>query len=131
MNKPQIALIIIAAAALCAGIGCGNGGSTADGGTGNERVASASAVSDILNSNCMPCHAGSEPKEELSLDTIEGLLRGSEDGPVVIAGDAAGSKIMKALRGEGMPRMPYLRDPLAESDIKLIEEWIDAGAATS
>ena len=131
MNKSQIALIIVAAAALCAGIGCGNGESSSDGGTDGASVASASAVMDILNSNCMPCHAGAEAKEELALDTIGGLMAGGEHGPVVVAGDAAGSTIIKALRGDGVEQMPFMKDALAESDIKLIEEWINAGAATS
>ena len=131
MNRSQIALVIVAAAALCAGIGCGNGETGADGGMDGETVVSASAVLDVLISNCMPCHAGSEPSEELSLDTIAGLLRGGEHGPVVAAGDAADSLIIQALRGDGAIQMPYMKDPLAESDIKLIEDWINAGAATS
>ena len=132
MNKSQFAIITIAAAALCAGIGCGSGESSADGGTDGTTVATASAVMDILNSNCMPCHGGSEPQEALSLDSIDGLLRGSEHGAMVTPGDAAGSQIINNLRGQDdAVRMPYLRDPLPESDIKLIEDWIDAGASTS
>ena len=125
MNRTQIALIIVAAAALCAGIGCGNGE------TDTETVASASAVMDILNANCMPCHAGADAQEELWLDTIEGLMAGSEHGAMVVPGDAAGSGIIRALRGVSEVSMPFMRDPLAESDIRLIEEWINAGAATA
>jgi len=79
----------------------------------------------------MPCHAGADAKEELALDTIEGLMAGSEHGAMVVPGDAATSQLIKNLRGDGAVRMPYLRDPLAEADIKLIEDWINAGAATS
>ena len=131
MKRADIALIVVGAGALCAGIGCGSGDSSSDGGKDGATVASASEVIDILNSNCMPCHAGAEAKEELSLDTIEGLLRGSEHGAMVVPGDAAASQLIKNLRGDGAVPMPYGRDPLAESDIQLIEDWINAGATTS
>ena len=132
MKRTDIALLVVAAAVLGAGVGCGDGGSAADGGADGGTVASASAVTDILNNNCMPCHVGEAAREELQLDTIEGLMAGSEHGAMVVPGDAAGSQLIKNLRGvDGAERMPYLRDPLAEADIKLIEDWINAGAATS
>ena len=131
MKWTETALIAVAASVLIAGVGCGDGGSAADGGADGETVASASAVMDIMSANCMPCHAGADAKEELSLETIEGLMAGSEHGAMVVPGDAAASHIIKALRGDGAVRMPYLRDPLTEADIKLIEDWINAGAATS
>lgn len=133
MKRFDVALIVVAAAALGAGLGCASEEPAAvEGGGGAGQVASASAVNDVLNTNCMPCHAGAAAKEELHLDTIEGLMAGSEHGAMVVPGDAAGSQVIKNLRGEdGIERMPYLRDPLSESDIKLIEDWINSGAATS
>jgi len=131
MKRTEYALIAVAASVLLAGVGCGDGGSAADGGADGETVATAAAVVEIMNANCMPCHAGADAQEELALDSIEGLMAGSEHGAMVVPGDAATSQLIKNLRGDGAVRMPYLKDPLAEADIKLIEDWINAGAATS
>ena len=133
MKRTEIALSFVAVAALVAGIGCASDEPGAEQpAAGVETVATASDVMVILNNNCMPCHMGAAAKEELHLDTIEGLMAGSEHGAMVVPGDAAGSQLIKNLRGvDGAERMPYARDPLAEADIKLIEDWINAGASTS
>ncbi|MCH8978918.1 MAG: hypothetical protein IH945_06710 [Armatimonadetes bacterium] len=122
----------VAAAVLGAGVGCGNDDADANRKVKDTRVGSATVVEIILTNNCMPCHVGVDAKEGLHLDTIAGLLAGSEDGPMVVPGDAAASHIIKNLRGlDGEEPMPYGLDPLSERDIQLIEEWINAGAATS
>ena len=98
---------------------------------GATTAVTASQVSVVLLSNCMPCHSSEIATAELVLDTIEGLMAGSEHGPMVVPGDAAASHLIKSLRGDGVEQMPYNQDPLSEEDIRLIEDWIDAGAATS
>ncbi len=104
---------------------------TTTGGSGDPEPApmvTAAQVVDVLNKNCMPCHGGAEPTEKLSLESADGVLKGGEHGPVVVAGDAAASKMVKAMRGqEGAPKMPPKGD-VPEADIKLIEDWINAGA---
>ena len=88
-------------------------------------------VEEVINTRCMPCHGGSTPKEELNLTSVAGLLKGSEHGPVVTPGDAANSKVVHALRGTGgMKKMPPAKAPQpTEEQIKIIEDWINAGAA--
>lgn len=91
-------------------------------------MVTASQVVAVMNQRCMPCHGGAEPTEKLNLETAEGILKGGEHGPVVVAGDAANSKMVKAMRGaEGAPKMPPKAD-VPEEEIKLIEDWINAGA---
>jgi hypothetical protein len=47
----------------------------------------------------------------------------------VVAGDADGSLIIKALQGTAcFDQMPLDRDPLPEEEIATIREWIEAGA---
>jgi hypothetical protein len=133
-------LALAGACALVLAVGCsgsdeGEGattttttsGTTGDG-NGVAMVTSAD-VMEVLNAKCASCHTGAEAPEELHLDSLEGLMKGSEHGPVVVAGDAAGSLIVKAMRGtDGVKKMPPQGDPVPEEDIKKIEEWINSGA---
>jgi mono/diheme cytochrome c family protein len=64
----------------------------------------------------------------LRLDSLEGVLAGSQRGPVVKAGDPAGSELLLRLRGERQPRMPMTGPPfLSEPEIALFERWVAAG----
>ncbi len=137
-------------AVLAFAIGCGSGDAEPDGSTtsptgkstagmtGNEDIGSGSTptapqVAALLTKRCMPCHGGAEPQEKLNLESIEGLIKGSENGPVVVAGDAAGSKVVQAMHGtSGVDKMPpATAAQLTADEIKLVEDWINAGAKTS
>lgn len=102
---------------------------TTGGGEPQTPMVTAAQVVEITNKRCMPCHGGAEPQEGLNLETLAGLMKGGEHGPVVVAGDAAGSKIVIAMRGgDGVKKMPPQGDPVPEDEIKMIEDWINAGA---
>jgi uncharacterized membrane protein len=122
-------------------LGCSGSDTAKEGGTttttttgGGGDVApmvTAAQVMDVISQHCMPCHGGAEPPEELNMETIAGVLKGSEHGAIVVAGDAANSKIIQAMRGTGgMKKMPPKGDAVSEEHIKLIEDWINAGAKT-
>lgn len=128
MIRRDVVLATVCTGLLALAIGCSNG--SEDNGGGGTGTVSASQVVDVFNANCMPCHSGADAKEELELDTIAGLMAGSEHGEMVVPGDAAASHLIKSLRGDGVEPMPYKQDPLSEADIKLIEEWINAGASS-
>ena len=40
----------------------------------------------IFQSRCVACHAGGEPMGGLGLETLESLLKGSTNGPVILQG---------------------------------------------
>ena len=54
-------------------------------------------------------------------------MKGGHEGPVVVAGDPANSMIIKAMRGNGAKQMPPGKS-IAEDQIKIVEDWIQAGA---
>lgn len=85
-------------------------------------------VKSIFEDKCIMCHNGPKAPKGLQLTGYELLLKGSENGPVVVAGEPQSSEIVKRLRGISKPRMPFGGDPLADENIKLIEDWIAAGA---
>lgn len=76
---------------------------------------------------CTACHAGEGAPLGLHLDSYEGALAGSENGPVLVAGDPEGSELVRRVRGLSEPRMPLVGDPLTEDEIARIEAWVLAG----
>jgi mono/diheme cytochrome c family protein len=84
-------------------------------------------VSDIFNSRCVMCHSDKGASKGLRLDSYDFALAGSERGAVLVAGDAAASELVRRLRGESTPRMPFLGRPLPEDEIETIVSWINAG----
>ncbi|MFN0157375.1 MAG: c-type cytochrome domain-containing protein [Bacteroidota bacterium] len=83
----------------------------------------------IFEDNCIMCHSGPKASRGLQLNSMENVLKGSENGPVLKSGDPRGSELIRRLRGISTPRMPLSGPPwLDESEIRLIEEWITQGA---
>lgn len=84
-------------------------------------------VGALFADRCVICHSGEDAPLGLRLDTLEGVLAGSENGAVVVAGDAA-SPLLQRLRGEAQPQMPLDGPPFLEPDqIAMVEDWIAAG----
>ncbi|MFZ2648643.1 MAG: c-type cytochrome domain-containing protein, partial [Burkholderiaceae bacterium] len=87
-------------------------------------------VAPILASRCVMCHAGPGAPLALRLDSLEGLLEGSKNGPVVKAGDAPGSELIRRLEGLSQPRMPMTGPPyLSDAEVALFKRWIASGLA--
>lgn len=82
----------------------------------------------IFSERCVMCHSAvAGASRGLRLDTYSGAIAGSERGAVLLPGDPRGSELIKRLRGDSTPRMPFLSRPLTEAQIVLIERWIEAG----
>jgi len=87
------------------------------------------AIVPLFRQHCVVCHSGTDAVLGLRLDSYEGVLAGSSRGPVVRPGNAAGSELIRRLRGESLPRMPLTGPPfLAEPQIARVAAWIAAGA---
>jgi hypothetical protein len=97
-------------------------------------VTFATDIKPIFDAACLKCHDSTKPKQaaKLSLDTLEGVLKGDRDGKVVIAGDSAKSDLVLSVAHIGDPDtfMPKGRGakPLTPEQIGLIRAWIDQGA---
>ncbi|MDX1780535.1 MAG: c-type cytochrome domain-containing protein [Thalassovita sp.] len=88
-------------------------------------------VSAIFKKRCINCHSEHGASKGLRLDSYEAVLAGGDDGAVVVAGDAAVSEMIRRLRGESVPRMPFLDRPLSQDEVDVILRWIEAGAPRS
>jgi mono/diheme cytochrome c family protein len=94
-------------------------------------VTYATDIKPIFDANCVKCHdSAKKPKAHLALDSLEGALKGSKDGKVVMPGDSANSDLVLAVAhvGDSMTFMPKHAKPLSPEQIGLIRAWIDQGA---
>jgi hypothetical protein len=85
-------------------------------------------VRPIFDQNCSMCHTGSNAPKGLLMDSYDGIMAGSNAGPVVVPEKPQESELVKRIRGTSEPRMPFRRPPLAEDEIQRIEKWIRQGA---
>ncbi|MFL5339416.1 MAG: DUF1553 domain-containing protein [Gemmataceae bacterium] len=88
-------------------------------------------VRPILEGRCLKCHSGAKPKGQFSLETRERALKGGENGPAVIGGDSAKSRLIHHVAGliEDLPMPPKGEGtPLSREQIGTLRAWIDQGA---
>ena len=79
----------------------------------------------IIQSRCVNCHGGNRTEKDLDLTTHAGILAGSENGAVVIPGDATDSLFVELVATQKMPkRGPKLTPP----QIQLFMDWVNQGA---
>ncbi len=53
-------------------------------------------IRPLLVASCLRCHGEERPKGQLRVDTLEALLKGGEDGKMVVAGDSKKSLLVFA-----------------------------------
>lgn len=82
-------------------------------------------VLPILQANCTRCHGTSRQSADLKLNTYANLMTGSENGPVVVPGDAANSSLVELIVSGEMPKRA---DRLSDEEIQIITDWVNAGA---
>lgn len=87
-------------------------------------------VHPILAERCYSCHAGDSRKGGLFMGTREGLLKGSENGVVVVEGKADESLLIKLVTSEDADLvMPPKGQRLSEAEVETLRKWINAGLA--
>lgn len=81
-------------------------------------------IQPLWDLNCTECHSSGGVEPELTAGVSYNVLM--MDG-YVIPNNASGSQLFKTLTGDGAPLMPPSGE-LSESDIALVEKWINDGA---
>ena len=87
-------------------------------------------VRTILAHNCYSCHGRSKAKGKLRLDTREFVMKGGEDGVIVVPGHPEKSEIIRRinLAPHHKKRMPAKGKRLTMEEIATIRFWIQQGA---
>lgn len=80
-------------------------------------------VRQILDVNCVKCHGVLEQKGGLELDTPEMVIKGGENGAVVLPGKPDESALYSSLNAGADPHMPPKKQ-LSDADRAAVKEWI-------
>lgn len=98
-------------------------------------VTYAKDIKPIFEKSCVKCHGAEKPKAKLRLDSLEGALKGSENGKVIEVGNSAKSVLVHNVGriGDEEDWMPPVDNkakipPLTKDEVALIRAWIDQGA---
>ncbi len=92
-------------------------------------------VLPILLRRCTACHGRYVQEGGLDLRTVVNIFRGGKSGPAVVAGDVAGSLIIRRIRAQEMPPLDRLVDacvkPMEKAELETLAAWIAGGAVVS
>lgn len=77
-------------------------------------------IGPLFATKCTACH-GATPSAGLNLSTYAGAIKGSDNGPVIVPGNSAGSKLVEVQRQVHFAT-------LSSEELDLVIQWIDAGA---
>ena len=86
------------------------------------------SVRPLLESKCYDCHSArsDEVKGNLRLDSLEGILKGGNNGPAIVAGDVENSFLLRAIRYQEADFQMPPSGRLPDSDLSAVESWVKA-----
>ena len=101
--------------------------------TRDKQVDFEGEILPILRANCIACHSERKKEAGLVLETPQGMAKGGESGPAVVAGKSAESLLLKVAAHQQDAFMPPAENqvgarPLTPAQLGLIKLWIDQGA---
>lgn len=88
-------------------------------------------IRPILSVHCTQCHNPTKQKGGLRLDDFEQLMKGGENGSIVLIGKSTSSEMIRRCLlpiGEEEHMPPKGKTQLSEEQIALLSWWIDQGA---
>lgn len=87
-------------------------------------------VRTIFAHSCYKCHGKAKVKGELRLDSYDAIMKGGEDGVVVVAGHPEKSEMIRRIKLPANHKdvMPEKGKALTEREIAVLEFWIKKGA---
>ncbi|HZT81747.1 MAG TPA: DUF1549 domain-containing protein, partial [Gemmataceae bacterium] len=84
----------------------------------------------LLQSRCYKCHDAAKKRSGYRLDVRAAALRGGESGkPAIVPGQSGKSELIRRITtAAGSEAMPPGKEKLTAAQIKLLRDWVDAGA---
>lgn len=88
-------------------------------------------ISPLMHSKCTSCHNEGKKKGDLLLTSYSNMIKGGENGEVIIPGDAEASELFRRIslpeaHDDFMPSEG--KRPLTDQEVNIIEWWIALGA---
>src|SRR4051794_20944706 len=89
-----------------------------------------SKIRPVLVERCYSCHSADSEKLKggLRLDSREGVLKGGDNGPVIVAGDPEKSSLIRAIRFKDDELLMPPKKKLPPEQIADFEAWVKMGA---
>lgn len=82
-------------------------------------------VQPLFDVQCVKCHGPIERKSGLELDSPVGVLKGGDEGAVVVPGEPDASRLYQYLAADADPHMPPKKQ-LTDAERASVREWIVA-----
>jgi uncharacterized membrane protein len=89
-------------------------------------------INPILDDNCVSCHGEAKSQGGLRMDSYDLLMKGGDDGPVILAGKPETSLLLARVTlppGHKQFMPAEGRPPLRPEEIAWIKAWIQQGAS--
>ena len=81
-------------------------------------------IAPIFEARCIICHGAAEQKGGLRLDDRAAAMKGGRNGPVIVPGNSAESRLFHLIETGKMP----IDEQLSVLEVTAIKTWIDRGA---
>jgi Planctomycete cytochrome C len=82
-------------------------------------------IQPILQSACVSCHGVNQISRGLDMRSYVSLMKGSQNGAVVLSGNANNSLLIQSVESGAMPKRG---GPLTSDQISLLVQWVNGGA---
>ena len=86
-----------------------------------------SQVRPLLNRYCLQCHGESLQMGDLDLRTVSSMEKGGSQGPALVKGNAGESLLYQRIADQSMPQGEEKLEP---EEVRLLGDWINAGASS-
>ncbi len=99
----------------------------------NQLMIYADLIQPIIKKKCYSCHNEGKKKGDLIMTTLEALIKGGEEGPAIVIGNADQSAMIQRVHlpiedDKHMP--PKGKKQLNKKEVQLLQWWINEGAHT-
>jgi len=78
----------------------------------------------VLQARCVACHGDGEPMGGLDLRSLASLLKGSQNGPVIVEGSADASILIRKVASGAMPP-PGMGSRVGGEELEQLRHWVD------
>jgi mono/diheme cytochrome c family protein len=83
---------------------------------------------NILKTRCFSCHGAEKQEGEIRLDSIESLISGDGNGPLVVPRDAESSKLIQVIATTDEEKRMPPKSPLSPDELETLRKWVASGA---
>ena len=84
-------------------------------------------VRPLLVQHCQECHGAKKQEAGLRLDTRQGFLKGADTGPLTVAGNLDGSRLIQVLNHSPNDVQMPPKGKLPQEQLALLRKWVELG----